>query len=535
MEVNCSNIAYQDTGFFSKIAIDYLNNAKELQPFLLHQPNLQGIQQAITARKNFATNRQLLVQELTKQYQNISLTQLQEKNLQALLQENTFTITTAHQPNIFTGPLYFIYKILHVIKLVEACNQHFTNNHFVPVYYMGSEDADLDELGFINIDGKKLVWQTTQTGAVGRMKVDKNLLHLIDEMYGQIGVQKFGNDFIQKIKSCYTEGKTIQQATLEFVNTLFNQYGLLIIIADTTAFKQCFETVINKELQENFSNKKLQQTVSDLGKHYKVQTVGRAINLFYLQEQRRDRIEKENNQFFIKSADGTIETLAIEDAIKNNIQAFSPNVVLRGVFQETILPNVAFVGGGGELAYWLELKDIFNAVQVPYPVLFLRNSFLVIEQTSSKLIDKLKIPVQQLFLTSEHLVNEQVKQQIATSFKTEVDNLITQIDNAYSNIQQTIVNNYPTIAQHTEALQTKNLKQLQALHKKIIRAEKRKQTELVQQINTLKHQLFPKENLQERTENIALFYAKYGDAFINILYKHTLTTEQKFTILKLKV
>src|SRR5204862_4708970 len=144
----------------------YLDHSESLKAFYAHPPSLQGIQKAISNRQSFSTNRKALVEELKNQYANVSATNEVQKNIEALLSENTFTITTAHQPNIFTGPLYFLYKILHTIKLAEYLTASLPGNKFVPVYYMGCEDADLDELGHIYLNGEKLKWQTRQTGAV---------------------------------------------------------------------------------------------------------------------------------------------------------------------------------------------------------------------------------------------------------------------------------------------------------------------------------------------------------------------------------
>ncbi|MBC7588814.1 MAG: bacillithiol biosynthesis BshC, partial [Chitinophagaceae bacterium] len=115
MEIHCTHIPYEQTGFFSKIVIDYINQSEQLQPFYQHPVSIEGIEASIKARQSFPTNRKLLVSELEKQYAGLSLSIKQEANLQSLLSKNTFTITTAHQPNIFTGPLYFIYKIIHAI------------------------------------------------------------------------------------------------------------------------------------------------------------------------------------------------------------------------------------------------------------------------------------------------------------------------------------------------------------------------------------------------------------------------------------
>jgi uncharacterized protein YllA (UPF0747 family) len=241
------------------------------------------------------------------------------------------------------------------------CKRQLPQYKFVPVYYMGSEDADLDELGFVNVGGQKLVWETKQTGAVGRMKVDKALLKLIHEIHGQIGVLPFGNEFTDLLNACYTEGKTIQQATLELVNALFGAYGLIVLIPDNAKLKTAFHSVVEKELTEKFSHRIVADTIDKLGAHYKVQAGGREINLFYLIDNKRERIEQAGDAFEVKTLNLQFSKDEILKELKEHPERFSANVILRGAFQETVLPNIAFIGGGGELAYWLELKNVFNA------------------------------------------------------------------------------------------------------------------------------------------------------------------------------
>ncbi|OYY18445.1 MAG: bacillithiol biosynthesis cysteine-adding enzyme BshC, partial [Sphingobacteriia bacterium 35-40-8] len=226
------SLSYHSTGYFSKIVSDYLSGADTLRPFYQHLPNLDGIKDAITARKQFATPRTQLVEQLKEQYAGLALSTKTSQHLEALLADNTFTITTAHQPNIFTGPLYFIYKILHAVKLAEYLSAEMPEYNFVPVYYMGSEDADLDEIGSLNVGGAALQWHTKQTGAVGRMKVDNAFIELIQSIEGQVGVLNHGPELTQLFKQCYQEGRIIQLATLELVNHLFADYGVLVLIPD---------------------------------------------------------------------------------------------------------------------------------------------------------------------------------------------------------------------------------------------------------------------------------------------------------------
>lgn len=531
-ESNCSAqfIDYKTTGYFSKIAVDYIGQNDDLKPFFLHEVSYKGIEDSIKARENFPQhNRDILVEELQKQYAETKAASIVQQNILSLKNKNTFTVTTAHQPNIFGGPLYVVYKILHVVKIAKELSAKYSGKHFVPVYYMGSEDADLDELNNITINGKKYIWHTTQTGAVGRMFVDKNLLSLIDEMQAQLGVESFGNEWIKILKKAYQENKSIQQATFEFLNAVFGKFGLLIIIPDNANLKRLFEPVIIKELKEQFSHKALQQTVSALeAKHYHAQTEGRELNLFYLLNDKRERIELENDLYIVRNLNLQFSQEEIINEVKNYPDRFSGNVVLRGVFQETVLPDIAFVGGGGELAYWLELKNVFENANVPYPLLQLRNSFLLINERQKETIDKLHISHEILFRKEHEILNKiLVNRQQNISIEKELD----EIKSVYQSLKNKADEADTTLAQHTEALFVKAFKRIENLEKKIASAQRKKLATERSQIAKLKSDLFPNNSLQERVENIAGFYVKYGSKFFDIILENSLTIERKFGII----
>ncbi len=529
MDRTTKYLSYQETGYFTKIATDYLQANEQLQPFYHYPVSIEGIKAAIAARKQFANNRILLTDELRKQYANISLSDKQEANLTALLSENTFTITTAHQPNIFTGPLYFIYKIMHVIKLSDELNGQLTENKFVPVYYMGSEDADLDELGFINVGGQKISWNTKQTGAVGRMKVDKDFVRMIGLIQGQIGIHPHGYELTDLFKKVYTVGKTIQQATLELVNRLFADHGLLVLIPDNAELKRSFQSVIEKELTEQFSHKAVEETINALSKNYKVQTGGRELNLFYLIDDKRERIEVAGYRFQVTSLKKDWSKEEILHELNDHPERFSANVILRGVFQETVLPNIAFIGGGGELAYWLELKKVFEQVQVPYPMLILRNSFLWMNKEQQERLHKLGFTINDSFKKQEELLNALVHKE--SSKQLSISDEVEKINIVYQQLQAAAGSIDTTLSDHTKALQTKALKQLTALEKKMLRAEKRKFEAQLRQIEKLKQELFPANSLQERQENFSLLYAQFGNDWLKIIYDVSKGLAQEFGVI----
>jgi bacillithiol synthase len=522
-------IPYNQTNAFSKIALDYLKGDEKLRPFYEASPTLNGIAETIKKKQLQPVDRKMLVQTLLEQYKIIQTTPEVTTNIHRLANENCFTVCTAHQPNLFTGPLYFIYKILHTIKLAEVLKKDLPGFDFVPVYYMGSEDADFAELNHTYVDGKKIEWKKEQKGAVGRMVVDKSLVQLIDELEGQLIGEQHGAEVIGLLRSCYSAGKDIQTATFELVNQLYGQYGLIVLIPDHPAYKAQMIALFDEELFQNTSAAIVQQTSKKLEEHYNVQAHPREINLFYLKGDIRERIIRKEEAFVIHNTSISFSTDEIRAELSNHPERFSPNVILRGLFQETILPNLVFIGGGGELAYWLQLKELFAHYKVVYPVLVLRNSFLVIEKKWKEKICKLDLAIPDIFKSANELMNLVVERMSANAVS--LNGNFERAEAFYEEIKMQAAAIDPTLSKHVAAIKTRSLKYLQELEKKMLRAEKRKYADEERGIQNIKTALFPANGLQERKENFSGFYAKWGKAFIDELYRHSLALEQEFMVL----
>ena len=530
MELIATRLSYRQTGCFSKTIVDYLDHSASLNDFFVNPSSIPGIKKAIEERKKFPYQRKVLVQELKRQYQNASLSEQVNKNIELLGAENTFTFTTAHQNNIFTGPLYFIYKILHTIRLAEYCKTSLPGYNFVPVFYMGTEDADLDELNHIHLGGEKLVWNTKQSGAVGRMKIDKELTKLIKLIEGQLSVLPSGKEIIQLIKECYTEGETIQNATFKFVHALFSDHGLIVLLPDNAELKKQMLPVFKDDLLNQTASDIVERTaakLSDAG--YKVQANPREINLFYLKDDIRERIEYKDGEYSVLSTKISFTKEGLLKEITGHPDRFSPNVILRGLYQETILPNLAFVGGGGETAYWLQLKDLFNHYNVPYPILILRNSFMIVEKKWQEKIAKLGFKTEDFFLSEQELLNKLVNRD--SKNKTKLNGTYADAESFYELIKKQATAIDVSLEKHVEALKTQSVYRLKELEKKMLRAEKRKFADQQRQIQSIKTHLFPGNGLQERYENIGYYYAKWGKEFISKLYGNSLALEQEFVIL----
>ncbi|PWU02243.1 MAG: bacillithiol biosynthesis cysteine-adding enzyme BshC, partial [Bacteroidetes bacterium] len=397
-----------------------------------------------------------------------------------------------------------------------------------PAFYLGSEDNDLEELNRINLNGDTIIWDTNQSGAVGRMNT-KGLDLIIERISGELSVLPNGPELVKELKDCYLKSNSIQEATFRFVHYLFKDFGLIVVIPDNQSLKKKMIPVFEDDILQNNPSQIVSKTAARLEENYHAQVNPREINLFYLIDGVRERIIQTDSGFRINNSDIRFTKDEIVKELNLHTERFSPNVVLRGIFQETILPNIAFIGGGSEIAYWLELKDMFQHYGVPYPMLIMRNSFMIIDQKSKEKMDNLGLEIDDLFKDEMELMNELVKKQSHVNLS--LDKELEEIRRYYDELREKSGDVDPTLAQHVIAMEVRALKAVEELEKKMLKAERRKFENQQVQIQQLKASLFPSGNLQERVDNILPFYAKYGNDFIRNLYENSPTLEQQFTIL----
>ncbi len=524
-------LSYKETGYFSKLVTDYLCGAPELTPFYNYAPNEEGLDRAVAERTQYPVNRALLTETLRKQYEPLPQYDAVIKNIDLLSADNTFTVCTAHQPNLLTGYLYFIYKIVHAIKLAAHLSDKHPDKHFVPVYYMGSEDNDLDELGTFRYGGKKFVWDAAgQTGAVGRMRTD-SLKPVLDEMYALLGPPGAACDELKDLLTkAYLNHDTIGKATQYLVNELFGRYGLIVLDPDEAAFKNAFIPVMEDDLFHHTAYSLTTSQIEKLEAHYKSQAHPRPINLFYLKDNVRERIERRDNEFHVVNTDIVFSEAEIKEELSNHPERFSPNVILRGAFQETILPNVAFIGGGAEVAYWLQLKTVFAHYKVFFPQILLRQSALWIEPHSAHRLAQLHLSVADIFREEHVLLREYMLKYSQADWQTGEE--AKTMEDVLNGLRDKAASLDPTLRSSAEAVLTKIKYQLQVLEKKMLKAEKRKMHETVGKITKLRELLFPGGGLQERVENFAGYYVQYGSGFIDTLYEGTLPLGNKFLVVQ---
>jgi bacillithiol biosynthesis cysteine-adding enzyme BshC len=537
MDVAC--ISYKETGFFSPTVIDYLEDKPELKEFYSYRPTLDGFAEFLKNKKVVA-DRELLADTIDDQYQLIeqyariwdpgfSVPQPVQQNIESLKSPNTYTITTGHQLNIFAGPLYFIYKIVTAIKLTQQLKAQFPDKNFVPVYWMASEDHDFAEISYTTIGGKKVHWWLESSGATGRIHPE-TLRQALNQYKGVLGMADHAPELAEIVETAYTRFDRLADATRYMVNALFGQYGLVIIDADNKRLKQQFAPIIERDIIEQNSFKNIIATnekLHNLGVH--IQVNPREINFFYMKGSLRERLVFEDDRYKVLNTDISFTEEELKREIRKHPQKFSPNVVMRPLYQECILPNIAYIGGGAEVVYWLELKSNFEYYQIDFPILILRNSGLVIRKESAAKIKRMELTPADIFKSTDQLKTYWIKKHSDHNLSLQTE--WSELTAIFAKLKQRAAKIDPTLGPSTEAVQARLKKALDNLEKKLVKAEKNNYHTRLEQIEQIKTELFPGNSLQERNENFGLLYVKWGQAFIDELIRNFEPLAFEFAVL----
>ncbi|MGB1043697.1 MAG: bacillithiol biosynthesis cysteine-adding enzyme BshC [Flavobacteriaceae bacterium] len=463
--------------------------------------------------------RAVLHDEIKRSYDTLAI-DLQEsvvlQHMELLKEKNTFTITTGHQLNLFTGPVFFVYKILHTIVLCEKFKSEYPDFNFIPVYWMASEDHDFEEINHFQFKGKKFQWNSAQKGAVGQFD-----LHGLDEVFkvfkSHLGRSKNDTELKSLFESAYLKFDNLAQAAHLLVHELFERHGLIVLDADKRALKDLMIPLFKQELISNPSHTLVKDRSEKMGeKGYKAQVFPRPINLFHLSEQERQRIDIDSDSYQLVNSKTNFSQEEILSEVEAYPERFSPNVILRPLYQEYILPNLMYVGGAGELSYWFQLKSVFEHFQVVFPMLKLRHSVYAADEKTYRKLQKLNVVDGDLNNAKNQLINRWVRK--VSNIPLELTDFKALLDEQFNLLQERSKNTDRSFEGAVQAQRQKQMNGLDKLEKRLLLAQKRVLKDEIQRISVLYELFYPLGKPQERVENFSTFYSDYGSRFMEIVY-----------------
>ncbi|MES2565318.1 MAG: bacillithiol biosynthesis cysteine-adding enzyme BshC [Bacteroidota bacterium] len=524
-------ISLKSTTLFSSLFEDYLEQSENVKPFYSNHINRNDFASYLENHSFSSVNRSVLVKTLQDQANLTENTHVSAlHNITLLKKETTYSVTTGHQLCLFTGPLYFIYKIISTINLCETLKANFPDKDFIPVYWMASEDHDFEEINHVHVFGKKVSWESTQKGSVGEFNTE-GLTQLIAELKTILGESENANSLIQLFEKAYTAHSNLADATRYLVNELFGQYGLVILDGNDAALKELFKEEFKKDIFENTSAQLVNKTINVLKKNYPAQVTPRDINVFYKDNKIRERIEKQGDRYVVLNTEISFSKEELVNITEHSPEKLSPNVVLRPLYQQKILPNIAYVGGPGELAYWLEFKTMFESFDISFPILMPRNFVMFLDKSVQNKLQKINLIFEDVFRDGEELVKQLIKTQ---HNDINLEDAKKQLAKIYSEVAGKVIEIDKTLGGSAEAEKQKAINGLAAIEQKINKALKQKSETDVNQIWAIKEKLFPRNIPQERYDNFSMYYSKYGKEFIAGLKSELTYDLEKFEYLILK-
>jgi bacillithiol biosynthesis cysteine-adding enzyme BshC len=383
---------------------------------------------------------------------------------------------------------------------------------------MATEDHDYDEIKSFRLYGKKYSWETKQTGAVGRFHTD-GLFQLAEQLPGDTSIFKKG----------YKDFKTLADATRCYVNDLFGAEGLVVIDADDIKLKSEFTEVVKEDILNSIPKTKVEATNKELeALGYHTQIFARDINFFYLDKAIRNRIEKRDEHYVVLDSDLKFSESEIQKLIAEHPEKFSPNVILRPLYQEMILPNIAYTGGPAEVIYWLQLKSVFDYFKVPFPILMPRNFAAVMDSPSLRKFEKTGLELKDLFEEKNYLFNHWVTKNSTHELSLGED--LAKLKTIFESIETRASSIDMTLVKNVSAQAKRSIHSVENIEKKLLRAEKRRHKEKLSQLESVKDFLFPNGTPQERTDNFMNFYQQ-DPSFIRSLLEHFDPFDFQFNIL----
>jgi bacillithiol biosynthesis cysteine-adding enzyme BshC len=520
-------IDYRDLPCQTNLFLDYVYDFEKVSQF--YTGNFRADDDILNYLKTYnfdRINRADLCEILINQNKNAAEA---IKNIELLNEPNTFVIVTGQQLGFMGGPLYTIYKIFTAIKLADLMSEKFPDYNFIPLFWMESEDHDFNEINKVKIFDKTNNFFTheycpigyaseTNLGASGKIIFDSEINIFNNNVFNTLQVTEYA-PVIKNLLSIYSEGKTNEDCFKEFMSKFLEGTGLVFLNPNAIEIKKLLKPIFEKELFEFPKTSELIINISaKLEEIYHAQVKARPINLFYHHKKGRFLIEPKGTDYSLKGIRQKFSKTEIIEQLSNTPEVFSPNVILRPICQDFILPTCMYVAGPSEIAYFAQINSIYKYFDMRMPIIYPRASATLIENRFYNILTKFNLGLTELSANytgiqkrvTDNLSDIKIEEEFEKAI-LEINNTFLNLENITKNIDVTLINNLKTTKEKMEHL-------VKLYEEKLYNAQKRNHTVALEQLEKVKTNIFPKGNLQERELNLIYYLNKYSNSITDKIY-----------------
>lgn len=517
-------------GGYSSLFLDYLENAPALRPFFrLSFRENASFEAVIREQQEYVRDRATLVSALRQQHQAYHAPARSLENIEALARTTTFAVVTGQQVGLFGGPFYTVLKTITTIKLAARLKQKYPLFAFVPVFWLEGEDHDFAEVHASVVPDASSslttiaylpggVMPDRNPGPVGEIRLDDTIRATLEQLKTALPPTEFTAALLDSVGSCYAAGVSLNEAFARWLFRLFPDDGLVFLSANDPSLKRSLSPLFLKEITEFPASSQIVIGQSaELEKTYHAQVKPKSVNLFLFHKGGRYPIEPRDTDFSLRGTRHFLEPEELARIARETPEALSPNVILRPIAQDTLLPTVAYVAGPSEIAYHAQLAPLYQHFGVPRPIVYPRASVTILEERVQRVMEKYGLELPALFGDAGAL-SARVVEQIS---EIRLDDLFArtgkEIHAVLNELRFGLKELDPTLLGVLENATSKIDINLGVLKEKSVAAQKRRNETAVRQIERAAGAILPDGSLQERRISVLTFLNKYGPDFMKWL------------------
>lgn len=539
-------INFSDIPGHQNLFLDYLYEFENVSDFYVN--DFRNKENFIKIFKNIAESRKIqpsvIESIIKKQYSQLIPSELTQKNIKKLSDRKTLAVVTGQQLGILGGPLYTFYKIITTIKLSRFLAERYDDYYFVPVFWLEGDDHDFNEVravklidegnSIVSIGYKEEIEEDEAKQSVGLIKFDESLNEFFNQLDKYLKETEFKEQLLATIKSFYKTDFTFKQAFTNLIFNYFDQYGLVIFDPQDDEVKNLLKPIFRKEITDfRIHTEKLVHVSATLEELYHAQVKVKPVNLFLRVDDGRHLIEPVENEFRLRRKRKSFTQEQLLELLENEPEKFSPNVLLRPICQDYLLPTVFYVGGPSEIAYFAQIKPLYEFYNIPSPVIYPRSSVTILENAIANSLEKYSITINDIFMdvegTKKKIINSVEENSVDDLFAE----MTTQVEEAFDQLKEKLFDLDKTIADSSNRYRDKIFSTINELKSKAEKAQQKKYEVTLRQIDRAAVNLFPNSNLQEREINFVYFANKYGDQFLKKIFDELQINKFEHQIIKI--
>lgn len=527
--------------------LDYIYEFENVQEYYKHnfrnKDSYTNLFNRISdSRKDKSHSLSAIIKNQYSSLQNISNKTL--RNIELIDKEKTITVVTGQQLGLLGGPLYTVYKIITAIRLANQLTERYDEFKFVPVFWLEGDDHDFNEVRsinlfdnenqVINIGYKEEINDDDAKQSIGKINFDEALNEFFGKFESSLRDSDFKNELVTKLKECYQVGKSFKQSFKELIYWLFDEYGLVMFDPQDSKVKTLLKPIFKKEVNDfSLHTQKLIQTSAKLEELYHAQVKVKPVNLFYHTDDGRYSVEPVDDIFKLRRKRKQFTKDEILAEIETSPERFSPNVLLRPICQDYLLPTGFYIGGPSEIAYFAQVTPLYNFYNIEAPIIFPRSSATILEKNVASGLDKYDLSMNDIFLGLDELKEKVIASLSENNIEIAFEEASKEIELTFDKIKENLFAIDKTLVDSSARYKDRIMSSIAELKSKAAKAQETKHETTIRQLTRLSNLLYPLGNLQEREINFTYFYNKYGKDFIRKVYDDISVSEFEHQVISL--